>query len=170
MASDAVFGFVGVLLGSLTTSVLTVYRERLVVRRERETRREQDEAARTTTRNVFQRESVLALQDAASDLIRAAYGELDRLLAETEVSGRWSARHWETPTAVGWSDAILRLETARARVFDDELRSWADKIRTLTGESVWAPDLDTAKQRSEPLESLLRQFNARVTAVLPELY
>lgn len=35
MAYNAVFGFVGVIPGSLTTSVLTVYRERLTTRREK---------------------------------------------------------------------------------------------------------------------------------------
>jgi hypothetical protein len=36
MAAEAVYGFIGVLLGSATTAVLTVHRERLVSTRERE--------------------------------------------------------------------------------------------------------------------------------------
>jgi hypothetical protein len=36
MAAEALYGFIGVLLGSATTALLTVYRERLVSTRERE--------------------------------------------------------------------------------------------------------------------------------------
>jgi hypothetical protein len=71
---------------------------------------------------------------------------------------------------VGWSDAVLRLEASRARVLDDRLRALADELRTLAGDSVWAPDLDVARQRSEPIEPLYRTFNERVTDVLPRLY
>jgi len=170
MSSEALFGFAGVILGALTTSVLTVYREQLVTRREAVARRDEAESQRTLKINTFQRESILALQTAASDMIRAAYDELDRVLAQTQISGIWSARRWETPTAVGWSDAILRLESSRARVFDDELRALAAELRTLAGDSVWAPDLETAKNHSKPLEPLYRRFNDRVTAVLPGLY
>src|SRR4051812_29238535 len=37
------------------------------------------------------------------------------------VFGTHTARQWATPTAEGWSQALLALETARARVFNDEL-------------------------------------------------
>ena len=80
--SSAVFGLVGVLLGSLSTSLLTIYRERLTTRREQAARDEQYKRDRNTARDIFQRDSILALQSAVSDLIRAAYTELDRILAE----------------------------------------------------------------------------------------
>jgi hypothetical protein len=46
--SSAVFGLVGVLLGSLSTSLLTIYRERLTTRREQAARDEQYERDRNT--------------------------------------------------------------------------------------------------------------------------
>ena len=82
MAFGAVVGLAGVLLGSLTTSVLTIYRERLATRREQAAGDEQYKRARKTARDTFQRDSILALQAAISDLIRAVYQELDRILAE----------------------------------------------------------------------------------------
>jgi hypothetical protein len=39
-------------------------------------------------------------------LIEAAYGELDRMLAVYREANQWPARQWETPTAVGWSNAV----------------------------------------------------------------
>src|SRR5258707_3722800 len=96
MASDAVFGFVGVILGSLTTSVLTVYRERLTTRREKAARDDQYERDRKAARDTFQRDSILALQAAISDLIRAVHQEVDRGLADFNRTGQWPARQWET--------------------------------------------------------------------------
>jgi len=116
------------------------------------------------------RESVLSLQTAVAELIAAAYAELDRLLAEFRETGRWTGRQWETPTAVGWSTALLRLESSRARVFDEELRSLADELRTVAGDSVWAEDLESAKESSRRIEPLLGRFNAAVNAILPNLY
>jgi hypothetical protein len=46
MASQAIFGFIGVILGSLTTSVLTIYRERLITRRDLMIRDQQYERGR----------------------------------------------------------------------------------------------------------------------------
>lgn len=141
-----------------------------MTRREQAARDEQYERDRKTTRDIFQRDSILALQAAISDLIRAVHQELDRVLADYRETGAWPARQWETPTATGWSDAVLRLEQARARVFDDQLRSLAAELRTLAGDSIWATSLATARQHSQAIESLQIQFNETVTRILPSLY
>jgi hypothetical protein len=170
MSSDAIFGFAGVLVGSLVTAIITLYRDTLAARREVDARRDQLAQERASQRDAFQRESILALQTAVIDLIRAAHIELDRMIAELRISGVWPARRWETPTAVGWSDALLRLEASRARVFDDDLRRLADEMRTAAGDSIWADTLEQAKTQSQRLEPLLRDANARVTTILPQLY
>lgn len=166
----AIFGFVGVLIGTIATAALTIYKERVTGRREVEQRREQDERERRTTRDVFQRDSILSLQTAATALIEAAYDELDRQIALSIESGSWPVRQWETPTAKGWSAALLQLEANRARVFDDELRSLADQLRRTAGESIWADSLETAKQHSRALEPLNTGFNNAISRALPSLY
>jgi hypothetical protein len=168
--SSAVFGLVGVLLGSFSTSILTIYRERLTTRREQAARDEQYERDRKAARDTFQRDSILALQSAISDLIRAAHQELDRVLAELKQTGDWATRTWETPTATGWSDAVLRLELAQARVFDDRLRSLATELRHLAGKSIWADSLTVSKRHSEQMEPVYLQFNEVITNILPSLY
>lgn len=170
MASQAVFGFVGVILGSLTTSVLTIYRERLMTRREKAARDEQYQRDRKAARDTFQRDSILALQTAISDLIRAVHQELDRVLVEFNQTGIWPARQWETPTATGWSDAVLRLELSRARVFDDQLRALAAELRTAAGDSIWADSHAVAKRLSQGIEPLQIRFNEAVTNILPCFY
>ena len=89
MTASAVYGFIGVLLGSVTTAVLTVYREQVVSRREREARERQRMQERQDQRDTLQRQSLLALQDAVSDLVKAVFNEQDRMLEEmrrTEVA------------------------------------------------------------------------------------
>jgi hypothetical protein len=87
VAGEALFGFVGVVLGSLTTSVLTIYKDRLAARHDVAVREQQYERDRATARNAFQRESVLALQSAVSDMLKAVYDELDRAVAESQRLG-----------------------------------------------------------------------------------
>jgi hypothetical protein len=164
------FGFGGVLLGSLTTAGLTVYKETVTSRREVESRDRQFERERQATRDAFQRDSILALQDAVTELVEAVYSELDRMLALFRKTDQWPARQWETPTAAGWSAAVLKLESSRARVFDDELRSLATELRTAAGDSVWADSLETAREKSRSLEYLQSQLHDAVARALPSLY
>ncbi|GAA1279870.1 hypothetical protein Psi02_78350 [Planotetraspora silvatica] len=170
MPDEAIFGLVGVLLGSLTTSILTIYKERLTTRHEAALRDLQYERERKSARDAFQRDSIQTLQSAVSELIKSVYAELDRVLAITRESGKWPVRQWETPTAVGWSAAVLLLESSRARVFDDELRSLAAELRTVAGDCIWAKNLEEAKERSKRLEPLQIQFNEAAAELLPSLY
>jgi hypothetical protein len=170
MTASAVYGFIGVLLGSATTAALTVYRERLLSTREREARTHQRQQDQEDQRNTFQRQSLLALQDAVSDLLKAVFNEQDRMLEEMQRTGRWPARRWETPTATGWEDAELRLQVFRARVFDEKLRDLAREVLTAAEESVWASSLDEAKDLAPRLEKGNKLFDDLVASTLPELY
>ena len=170
MTASAVYGFIGVLLGSATTAVLTVYHELVTSRRERDARQHQRVQERQDQRDTFQRQSLLALQDAVSDLVKAVFNEQDRMLEEMQQTGSWPARQWETPTATGWEDAELRLQVSRARVFDEELRDLAREIHAVAKESVWASSLAEAKDLNPRLEQGNQRFNDLVAKALPALY
>jgi hypothetical protein len=170
MTNDAIYGFVGVLLGSGTTAMLTVYREHVVSRREREAIRLQREQARKDRSDEFQRESLLAMQDAVSDVIKAVYNDQDRLLVEMQNTGKWSTRQWETPTATGWEDANLRLQTLRCHVFDQRIRDIARDIQDVARKTIWASSLNEAKQLNIRLTELSERFNEIVGSTLPRLY
>ena len=168
--TSAVFGFVGVLLGSLTTSILTIYKDRLAARHDTLIRNQQYERDRQATRNDFQRESIQALQTAVSDVIKAVYEELDRILADLRESGSWPARQWETPTAQGWAAAVLQLQLSAARVLDQGLRELAHEIQRVAGETIWAADLAAAKQHGEHLEPLHVRFNDTANRIFASLF
>ena len=162
--SSAVFGLLGVLLGSLSTSLLTIYRERLTTRREQAARDEQYERDRNTAPGIFRRDSILALQSAVSDLMRDAYTRTGRHPGRAQADRPLDRPKWETPTATGWSDAVLRLELAQARVFDDQLRSLAADLRTLAGESIWAKSLAASKRHSQKMEPVWLMQNSAITS------
>ncbi len=167
--AEAIYGFIGVVLGSATTVVLTVYRERLVSTREREARQQQREQNRADQRNTVQRQSLLALQTAVTDVIKAVYNEQDRMLEEWRQTGTWPCRQWETPTATGWEDANLRLHEFHARVFEEALRDKAQKIQAKARECIYA-SMDDAKKLNVELRELQSEFNELVASRLPELY
>ena len=68
MTSAAVLGLVGVLLGSAMTAIFSLIRENIITRREREAGERLHQAELANVKNTFQREVVLATQDAAVDL------------------------------------------------------------------------------------------------------
>ncbi|WP_327001981.1 hypothetical protein OHA72_43705 [Dactylosporangium sp. NBC_01737] len=169
MAAEAVFGLIGVLLGSVSTSVVAVYQVQLAGRREREARDHERAEASRARRDAFQRESITALQDAAADMIKAVYDELDRQLAQMRQTSSWPARRWETPTAAGWADAEIRLQVARARVFDDDVRTLARDTRAMARQAVWAATLEEAKEANHLLDELYARFNDLVAQSLRQL-
>ncbi|MEV4838646.1 hypothetical protein AB0K05_29375 [Nonomuraea sp. NPDC049486] len=168
--SEALFGLIGVLVGSVITAIVTIYAEVQKGKRETDQSDRQYERERRTARDTFQRDSILTLQSAITDLVQSAYAELDRLIAVSKETGQWPARRWETPTAVGWSTALLLLKSSRARVFDDGIRSLAAEVEKVAGDSIWAGSLDEARQQSKGLEPLLDRFNDAVARTLPSLY
>jgi hypothetical protein len=170
MTLTAVFGFLGVLLGSAITAFVTVYREQITTRREREAREDQRQREREDQRQIFQREIVLKLQGMLSDLELAVYREQDRMLVEMKRTGSWPARQWETPTAEAWHEAFIRAEPLRARLFDDELRRLASEIGDASRNSVWSRTIDEAEQSNETLRDLSARFNQRISNVLPQLF
>ncbi|MEU6556408.1 hypothetical protein ABZ915_40115 [Streptomyces sp. NPDC046915] len=149
---------------------MTIYKDRLAARHESMVRDQQYERDRQAARDDFQRESISALQSAVSDVIKAAYGELDRALAELRASGSWPARQWETPTAEGWSESVLQLQLSAARVLDEELRQSAHEIQRVAGEAIWAADLTAAKQHSRRLEPLHVRFNDTANRIFTSLF
>ncbi|GDY69148.1 hypothetical protein SAV14893_085410 [Streptomyces avermitilis] len=74
------------------------------------------------------------------------------MLIEFHESGSWPTREWETPTAEGWSEALLQLQLLAARVHNEGLRELAQEIQHAAGDAIWAADLNTARQHSERLE------------------
>jgi hypothetical protein len=77
----AVIGFLGVIVGAAVTGFVTLRQAELATKREREARQLEREQKRKDVVDAFQRETLLALQDATMDLSIAATRFLDRKVA-----------------------------------------------------------------------------------------
>lgn len=170
MANAAIFSLIGVFLGALVAAFGTLYREQITTKREREARAEIEAREKRAAVLTFQRESILALQDAIVATVKSVYAEQDRMLRDLADTGNWSARQWSTPTAQGWSDAQLGLQASRARVFDEEMRAIAGEIRTTARSSIWAAGVEDAKAANLALTGLVDRFHELVAARLRDLY
>jgi hypothetical protein len=71
----------GVVVGAVVTGFVTLRQARLATQREHDVRKIEWEQARKAVRDAFQRESLLAVQDAVEDARRATVREWDRLLS-----------------------------------------------------------------------------------------
>jgi hypothetical protein len=107
---DTIFGFIGVVFGSISTASLTIYKERVTSRREIEQRDRQYHRDQATVRDVYQRDGVLALQTAVTSLISAAYAEVG-LVVCCGPRGRCRAAHGGDRPAHGRE---RRLDVGRA--------------------------------------------------------
>jgi hypothetical protein len=86
---QVVLGLVGVVLGGAIVGGVALRHMQLVTDREREVRQVERELGRKDARDGFQRDTILALQDAAGDLLRmVAYLHYEALNAE-EKTGYW---------------------------------------------------------------------------------
>ena len=90
----AVAGAAGVIAGSLVSSVGVVLQERVIGRREREAQKALRLQQLVDQRAVFQRETILALQDGLGELWALSADAYNRAAASRTETGecRWSTR------------------------------------------------------------------------------
>ena len=165
MVSNALIGFLGVILGSVTTSVLTAL--------------SLDVSGRPMRNCALV--SVLMngapFNERACCHYRTLFRHSSRLSTTSKIEccrsgsalGRGS-RTWLTPTATGWQSVELRVETMAARVFDDDLRSISAAICTASRDAVWASSAEDSEHAGGEMKALNRRFNLRLSSVLPDLY
>jgi hypothetical protein len=154
--SEAWFGFLGVIVGA----VVSLLGEQFATRREREARQALRHQERTDRRDTFQRETILALQDALAEflplvlLLRPKPGPppTNLLLENAEVS----ELHW-------------RINMLSARLFDDELRSLVKSLRDEIRRTALEADLDAMETRAREANRLTNQMYDRMNTLLREL-
>jgi hypothetical protein len=163
--SEAIFGFLGVIVGA----VVSLLGEQFTSRREREARQVLREQDRKDRRDAFQRETILALQDALDDLGRAVAQERGKRLAEQATTGRWPVK-LVSQAAPEYHEARWKVSTLRARIFDPELRRLAGRAHAASDQILLAGDAEDMWERMEQGNEMLLQVDRRVTALLSDLF
>jgi hypothetical protein len=89
---EALLGFLGVIIGAAIAGGISLWQVQFVTAREREAQRMHRDQERMDRRDAFQRETLLALQDATSRMRHATVREHERRTALMKDRGSWLPR------------------------------------------------------------------------------
>jgi signal transduction histidine kinase len=160
----------GVVVGSAISTAGTAFRERLVSQREREAQEALRVQEKADQRAIFQRESILALQDAIADYWTAVVRDRDKKVAAQVTNGEWPATTLGDPIPDDFHTAYSRVNRFRARVFDDKLRDLSRRLQDEMGRTLFAANASAANELLEAAQDHATQMNERITSLLRELY
>lgn len=167
-AISALAGALGVVAGSLVSSVGVVLRERLVGRREREVQQALRLQQLADQRATFQRDTILALQDAIGELWALSADAYNRAFTSWAETGEWPM---PVPAELpGLNTVSARTNALRARVFDDELRRLVSELERSIWHAVevadWREQSERMKAAREPRNRMQERVNLLLKAVL----
>jgi hypothetical protein len=165
--SEAWFGFLGVIVGAL----VSLFGEQISTRREREARQALRNQERKDRRDAFQRDAILALQDAIAEYERLASVASEKALARGRETGRRTVLTGdEAPLPDGYSAAYMRVTMLRARMFDDDLRRVVSDLQHRYSHMVSTTDPDVVREYTLELIPVRRQMEERINVLLKNLF
>jgi hypothetical protein len=154
--SEAWFGFLGVIVGA----AVSLLGEQFTTRREREARQALREQERRDRRDAFQRDAILALQEAIAQFWQSV------MTARIEAAGRPLALLGSAEAqALHW-----RINMLRARIFDDELRGVVKEVLGHIHGAGKASDVAPFEHHARMADRLTRQMDDRVNFLLKDLF
>ena len=166
----AAIGFFGVVLGAVVTGYVTLRQTQLATQREREAQQVLREQERRDRHDAFQRETLLAAQDAVMDVWKAVLGVYDHNVSERDQHGSWPKRPDSMPLPPEWSEADGRLIKLAARVFDSKLSALLKEFQNHSMETLTAETEEEAFTKLGQLGGLMWLVNSRVSVLLPSLF
>ena len=166
---QAVLIFVGVVLGGAIAGGVMLRQQQLIIDREHEARRAERELAREDSRHAFQRDTLLAIQDAVADLLRTAVYVHDEVVNAEEKTGHWPAPRPFDELPAGFAEHFACVQALRARVFDEEVRRLVADLDTATLRAIHAGDRDSAARLMLALSDTNKQLQERIHTLLMEL-
>jgi hypothetical protein len=153
---QVVLALVGVILGAVIAGVLSYWQIQLVSTRERKVREALQEEHRRDRRLAFEQETLLAIQNALSDMRQVTLRDYERRMSLMAEQGFWPPPSTSLLLIDGWIQADDRLSTLRARVLDKELRELLEAFGQAT----------TLAMTSSRFEGV----NRRIGVLLPPLF
>lgn len=156
----------GALITLATTIVVQGFTHGFQSRRERQARQATLQAEKQERRAGFQRDTLLAVQEALSDLGRAA-AETHRQIRDSE-DRDWMERH--RPWSEEFRDAEATTTKLAARVFDDELRKLVRDARQAAIEVVTAKLYKHSAEALGRMNQGITDVNQAIGPVLRELF
>jgi hypothetical protein len=167
---QAVLVFIGVVLGGAIAGGVTLWLVQLTTHREREARQAEQEMARKDARDVFQRDTVLAFQDAVADLLRMVVDLHDEAIQAEEKNGYWPVPRHLDELPASFDEHFASVQGLRARVFDEELRRLVAELNMSVLGAVRAGDRASAAHTINGLRDRNEQLQERIHTLLKELF
>ena len=167
---QAVLALVGVVIGGVLAGGVALRQAQLFTDRQREARLAEREQARKDARDVLQRDTILALQDAVADLVRMVIDLHGEAVNIEEKTG-----HWPPPTPIGelpasFAEQFATVQGLRARVFDAALRRLVAEVASSGLGALHAADRGGAARLMAGLSEANEQLQERVHALLKKLF
>ena len=170
MNVTAVIGLLGALVGGLVTGGVTLMRERLLAKREREARERARERELEDRRHAFQRESLLALQEALRELANARNDDYEQRRGGTHTTGSWKRLQENELFSKELRVARARCWEFHARIFDEEARTLVAEIINRSRDVPKASSVEEAAGIIDEINRLYHRFQARFNALLRTLF
>jgi len=166
----AVWGFVGTLLGVVVGSAASITTTTMASRNALHLQDRADSLERSERARAFQRDNLLAVQDALQDLARlTGRAHHEDFLAHRE-SGVWGRSPLSEEVDEGLGLANRRLTALVERVADDELRSKLKAMHSSLTRATMASSREEADARMEATVDEFTGVMARLGEVLRSLY
>lgn len=170
MDVTAIIGLLGALLGGLVTGGVALMRERLLTKREREARERVRERELEDRRHAFQRESLLALQEALRELANARNDDYEQRRGGTHTTGSWRRLHENELFSKELRVARARCWELHARIFDEEARKLVANIINRSRDVPKASSLEEAAETIGKINHLYHRFQSRFNALMRTLF
>jgi hypothetical protein len=158
-----------VLLGAIIAGGVSLWREQVVTTRERVAREAERQLRRKDVRDTFQRETLLALQDAIENLRTATFAEWGRRQeGPSKPYGAWAAgddRFYQD-----WRASYVPVKKLWARIFDSELRSLVQDLYNGCIDALTSTGLVRASEKIVGINELVDRVENRIAVLLPDLY
>jgi hypothetical protein len=168
--SQATWTFAGVILGAIIAGGVSLWREQFITDRERRAQQAEREQRRKDVRDAFQRESMMALQEAIEEHRSATVLEFDPLLRRNRDSDSEQERVKVQRLSERWFEKDVSVKKLWARVFDAELRGLVKDFRGACFATVNSEEVAEIFKQMNHANELARQVHDRIAVLLPELY
>ncbi|MEG3148409.1 hypothetical protein U1769_00830 [Sphingomonas sp. ZT3P38] len=123
---------ISVITGGVLTMLAAWLADRRLTERDRERRREEQRERLATRRTDFQRQTLLALQEASQKLLRNTGASLHQDVVAHRTTGKWQRQRLPDDLSNDHLRLITETMLLASRVRDDEVRALADRLRSQT--------------------------------------
>ncbi|MBI3676188.1 MAG: hypothetical protein HY243_06185 [Proteobacteria bacterium] len=163
------FPVVTLIIGAVLKGLYDTLADRRTLAREREARRDQRRGTSHLNRAVFQRTTLLELQEAAAQLARFTGQANHQDVMAYRASGKWQKQLITEDVDEGSRKANVRVNLLRVRVRDETVRQLAELFSTLCVDSVFATSEQEARDAITQMGKHLTQLQERIGIVLRNL-